>query len=162
MNMKMSFPFKHKVYDTLDDLPKGIKDLMLNAVAQLDYAYAPYSGFQVGAAILLDNDAIITGCNQENASYPLCICAERVALYNVGTQHKSFKIKALAITAFNTKKPLTEACMPCGACRQVIQEFEQRQDAPIPLYLSSKGHYTISVEGINELLPVSFSKSHLL
>ncbi len=160
--MKTTFPFDHKVYDTLEDLPADIKELMLKAIDQLDYAYAPYSGFQVGAAILLDNGEIITGCNQENASYPLCMCGERVALYNVGTRHKKFTIKALAITANNTKKTLTEACMPCGACRQVIQEFEQRQKAPIPLYLSSLGHYTIGLEGVGDLLPVSFSIDHLL
>ena len=160
--MSKTFPFKHDTYQSHNDMPSGIQPLMQKAEEQLDYAYAPYSQFYVGAALLIDNGEIYTGCNQENASYPLCICAERVALYNVGTTHKSFKIIALAITAYNPKKELREPCMPCGACRQVIQEFEHRQKAPIPLYLASKGHYAIGLEGISDLLPVGFSIDSLL
>ncbi len=129
---------------------------------QLDMAYAPYSNFFVGAAALLDNGKIYTGCNQENASYPLCICAERVALYNIGTQEKDFYIQALAITAHNPNKRLDSPCMPCGACRQVIQEFEHRQNRPITLYLTSKNSPIIRINGIESLLPVSFSKNDLL
>ncbi len=160
--MSTTFPFKHETFQSIKDLPSDIQSLMLRAEEQLDYAYAPYSNFYVGSALSLESGEIYTGCNQENASYPLCMCSERVALYNVGTTHKTFKITALAITAYNPKKELTEPCMPCGACRQVIQEFEHRQGAPIPLYLASKGHYIIRLDGITELLPVGFSIDHLL
>ena len=118
--------------------------------------------FYVGAAALYNNGEIALGCNQENASYPLCICAERVALFQIGANNSTFDIKALAITARNPAKPLKEICMPCGACRQVINEFEQRQGRPITLYLTSEGNGVLEVEGISPLLPYSFSKSALL
>lgn len=158
----MSFSFNYKKYNQLTELSKEIQKLILQADIQLGYAYAPYSNFYVGAALLTDDGKLYTGCNQENASYPLCMCAERVALYNIGATEKSFKIKALAITAYNPAKALPDPCMPCGACRQVLQEFEQRQGSPIPLYLTAKESYIIELPGISELLPASFSKDHLL
>ena len=98
--------------------------------------------------------------NQENASYPLCICAERVALYNVGTTLKAFTISALAITARSLNNTLDFACMPCGACRQVIQEFETRQNKKIKLFVTSVDlKEVIEIDGINHILPIAFSKA---
>lgn len=160
--MNEKYNFKCEVFNSLSELPEEITQLMLAARAQMDRAYAPYSKFYVGAALLLENGETYLGCNQENASYPLCICAERVALYNAGANHDSFRIKALAITARNPAKPIKEICMPCGACRQVIREFEERQKAEIPLYLTSDGNHIIKLDGISALLPHSFSKDFLL
>jgi len=143
-------------------LPKNIQDLMNAAERQLSMSYAPYSNFHVGAAVLLENGNIYLGCNQENASYPLCMCAERVALYNMGAQEKDFNILAIAITAHNPAKALKEPVMPCGACRQVIQEFESRQTAPIALYLTSDCEEIMQIVGIEKILPFSFSKEHLI
>ena len=156
------YNFECEVFESLDLLPKDVQHMIALAEDQLNYSYAPYSNFLVGAAAMLDNGEIHTGCNQENASYPLCICAERVALYSVGTNHKSFRIKAMAITAHNTKKPNEDPCMPCGACRQVIQEFEHRQNAPITLYLTGDSGKVLKIEGIKNILPLSFSMNNLL
>lgn len=160
--MSRKYNFKCEVFHSHNELPEEISALMMTARAQLKRAYAPYSKFYVGAAVLLHNGEVYTGCNQENASFPLCICAERVALYNAGTNQDLLQIKALAITAHNPSKKLRDICMPCGACRQVIQEFEQRQNAAIQLYLSGEAEEVVKVDGIATLLPHSFSKDFLL
>ncbi|MBT8234522.1 MAG: cytidine deaminase [Saprospiraceae bacterium] len=160
--MARKYDFECEVFENKSLLDKDIQNLVDIANKQLDTAYAPYSKFLVGAAVLLSNGNIYKGCNQENASYPLCICAERVALFNMGANEKSFKIKALVITASNPSKPLEEVCMPCGACRQVIQEFENRQNGPIPIYLTSEQNEIVKIDGISKILPASFSMRHLL
>ncbi len=159
--MGTPFDFEYEEILALDTLDQDIQELIQKAELQLDLAYAPYSEFYVGAAVLSDSGTIYPGCNQENASYPIGLCAESVALYNLGSYEKAFKIKALAITAHNPHKALSSPCMPCGSCRQVIQEFEMRQNHPITMYLSAKNVGTIKVEGIRHLLPNSFSKDDL-
>lgn len=160
--MSRKYDFDCEVFENISLLSPDIQNLIQIAQEQLKMAYAPYSKFLVGAAILLTKGTIYKGCNQENASYPLCMCAERVALYGMGAIERSFKIKALAITASNPAKPLTEVCMPCGACRQVIQEFEQRQESPISLYLTSENNEIVKINGIKAILPSSFSMKHLI
>ncbi|MBT8189583.1 MAG: cytidine deaminase [Saprospiraceae bacterium] len=159
---KEKYNFECEVFDSIDLLPKEIQQLLAVAEDQLNYSYAPYSNFLVGAAAQLENGEIHAGCNQENASYPLCICAERVALYNVGSRHKDFIITAMAITAHNPRKTLNEPCMPCGACRQVIQEFEQRQNSPMDLYLTGDSGKIIKIAGIKNILPLSFNINNLI
>ncbi len=159
---KEKYNFECEVFESLDLLPKEIQNLLAVAEDQLNYSYAPYSNFLVGAAALIDNGEIFPGCNQENASYPLCMCAERVALYNVGSAHQEFNINTIAITAHNPKKSINEPCMPCGACRQVIQEFEQRQGTAINLFLTGDSGKIIKIEGIKNILPLSFSMNNLL
>lgn len=160
--MKGKYDFECEIFESISLLDKDIQKLIEMATNQLAMAYAPYSKFLVGAALMTEEGDFFLGCNQENASYPLCMCAERVALYSLGALKTHFKIKALAITAKNTKKKLEEICMPCGACRQVIQEFETRQKSTIDLYLTSEGSEIVKVKGISKLLPASFSQHHLL
>lgn len=160
--MARKYDFDCEVFENLTTLSVDIQNLINLSKKQLAMAYAPYSKFLVGAAVLLENGNIYKGCNQENASYPLCLCAERVALFGMGAVEKDFDIKALAITASNPSKPLKEVCMPCGACRQVIQEFEQRQNKPIPIYLTSENNEIVKINGISKILPSSFSIEHLL
>lgn len=155
--------FKHKIYSSTADLPAEIQKLVNRASKQTKYAYAPYSQFFVGAAILMENGKIIGGCNQENVSYPLCICAERVALYTYGAKTIKSKIKAMAVTAKYDLKELKEPCMPCGACRQVIQEYENRQSQPIDIYSTAEGvDQIVYFKGIETILPTAFSQSTLL
>jgi len=160
--MARKYDFECEVFDNSLTLSDDIQNLIRLAKDQLQMAYAPYSKFLVGATVLLENGKIYKGCNQENASYPLCLCAERVALFGMGAVEKNFQIKALAITASNPAKPLKEVCMPCGACRQVIQEFEQRQGKPIPIYLTSEDNEIVKINGISSILPSSFSIQHLI
>jgi len=163
-NRMKAMNFEHTLYKNHKKLPANIAKLIKKANNQTKLAYAPYSNFYVGAALLLDDGKIIVGCNQENASYPLCICAERVALYTYGARyaHKT-KIKAIAVTAHYPTKPLTEPCMPCGACRQVIEEYESRQNRPMDIYVTALGLDTVvKIKGIHKILPAAFQQENLI
>ena len=160
---KLDYSFQHKSFNSMEQLDSTLIKLITMARDMTSKAYAPYSSFHVGAALLLSDGSYIGGCNQENASYPLCICAERVALYTYGAKGVNTHIVALAISANNPNKPLTEPCMPCGACMQVIEEFEQRQNLPIDLYLTANNLDTIiRINGINPILPQAFNRADLI
>jgi len=126
---------KFSIYESTDDLLPSERNLMQKAIKMLDNAYAPYSKFYVGAAVLTTSGNIYVGCNQENASYPLCICGERVALFNAGANEPQEPIKLLAIVCHNPRKKVDQPVSPCGACRQVIAEFELRHSSPYPILL---------------------------
>lgn len=121
-------------------------------------AYAPYSGFCVGAALLLANGEIVTGCNQENAAYPSGLCAERVALFSAGAHYPNVAVKNMAIVAL--KDGQSVAVAPCGACRQVILESLARQASSFPVYLAEK-HKVTKVENAGDLLPLAFGPDSL-
>lgn len=155
--------YEHKVYKKLSLLPVDIQKLVMKAKSMTKRSYAPYSEFYVGAALILENGKVHTGCNQENASYPLCICAERVALYSYGATSAKKKIKAIAISAEHPHKPLSTPCMPCGACRQVIQEYEDRQGKPINIYVTANNlQKVILIKGIDHILPAAFQQDDLI
>lgn len=148
---------------SLEELPEEIQSLFAIAEQQLDNSYAPYSQFNVGAALRLENNEIFYGCNQENASYPLCICGERVALYSAGAQYPHEPITALCISARNNIKKLEIPVSPCGACRQVIKEFQDKTNSPFPIYIKAFGNKEIiRYKNAEDLLPFSFSKQYLL
>ena len=118
-------------------------------------AYAPYSGFQVGAAALLANGEIITGNNQENVAFPSGLCAERTTLFYAHSQYPDEAVKALAIAAYTKGDFLERPISPCGACRQVMLETEMRFKQPIEIILYGKKEILI-VESIKDLLPLAF------
>ena len=160
---RKTIDFKHKVYKGHQSLPEPIQKLVIKAKKMTKRAYAPYSNFQVGAALQLTDGKVFLGCNQENASYPLCMCAERVALYSYGASGKKSPIKSLVITAHNPEKPLSSPCMPCGACRQVIQEYEQRQNKPIDIYVLANNLDSIYlIKGVGNILPAAFNQGYLI
>jgi len=153
--------FTYKVYDNTDQLSSEDRQLVEKAVDQLKNAYAPYSSFHVGAAVrLIDGDEFV-GCNQENASYPLCICGERVALYNAGANKPNVPIEALAITIKNLKARIEKPVSPCGACRQVISEFEYRHKHKIRILLKSDGDEVYEIDSIQDILPMGFNGTFL-
>lgn len=143
------------------DLTAQERLLLDRALKACDMAYAPYSGFQVGVALLLDNSQIIEGANQENAAYPMCICAEPVALSRAKMQYPEATIKWMAIRVKNEARPALEPAAPCGACRQMISEYEGRQDAPIGLLLQGQEGSVYKFNEIAPLLPLSFSGKFL-
>ena len=116
-------------------------------------SYSPYSEFKVGCAILLDNGEIVLGANQENASYPICICAEGITLGAVSTQFPHQKIVAVAIHVSNLEAPVS----PCGLCRQSFLEYEKRMGIPFEYFLVGKKH-TIYFNGIENILPLAFKE----
>lgn len=151
----------YTIYKCIDELPESIQILMKQAVIARSKAYAPYSKFLVGAAILLDDDTIILGNNQENAAYPSGLCAERVAIFSAASNFPNAHFKALAITATAFDKELSEPVAPCGACRQVIAEYEFKQDTPISIYFMRNVGKIIKANSITDLLPLAFDKSFL-
>jgi len=145
-------------YSDLNLLDKTLID---KAVSMTDAAYAPYSGFLVGAAAQLSNGLVLGGCNQENASYPLCMCGERVALYNAAANYPNETVVTIAIVARNPKKKLTQPVSPCGACRQVIAEYESRFGSDIRILLKGETDDVIEFKSIKELLPYGFDDTFL-
>lgn len=150
-----------KLFESVDELPAEVYNLMQSAVEARKRAYAPYSNFNVGAAILLDNGEVITGNNQENASYPSGLCAERTAVYYAGAQFPNAKILKIAICA-GSKTHITQTPIPpCGACRQAISEYEIKQNTPIEIYFMGETGQVAQSHSLKNLLPFMFDKSVL-
>ena len=149
------------VFDQLNELPEPIIRLMQEAKKAREKAYAPYSDFQVGAAILLDNGEVITGSNQENASYPSGLCAERTALYYAGAKFPNAKMISMGITAASNNQNTESPIPPCGACRQAIAEYEIKQDHPIEIYFMGEKGQVFKSDSLSNLLPLVFDRTAL-
>jgi len=150
-----------QVYPSVDALPDDVQKLMQLAHQMREKAYAPYSKFHVGTAILMQNGAIITGNNQENAAYPSGLCAERVAVFQAGAQHPDVPILKMAICAGSLTSITDKPIPPCGACRQSISEYESKQNSSIEIFfMGTKGEVYHS-ESLENLLPLSFDKTVL-
>ncbi|MDR7208152.1 cytidine deaminase [Flavobacterium piscis] len=149
------------VFDSLEELPNDVQDLMTQAVAIRKKAYAPYSQFRVGAALLLDNGKIILGSNQENAAYPSGLCAERVAIFHAGSVHPEAKILKMAITAASDLNQTQAPIPPCGSCRQSIAEYEIKQNTPIEIYFMGEIGSIYQSASLKNLLPFMFDKKFL-
>lgn len=149
------------VFESIDELDSVSKDLMLKAVKARKNAYAPYSKFQVGAAILLANGAIVIGSNQENAAYPSGLCAERVAIFQAGALYPNVEILKIAITATSLNNPVLSPIPPCGACRQSIAEYEIKQEKPIQIYFMGENGEVHLSSSLKNLLPFGFEKKYL-
>ncbi|KAF2326973.1 MAG: cytidine deaminase [Flavobacterium nitrogenifigens] len=149
------------IFDNLNELPADIQDLMTQAVEIRKKAYAPYSKFKVGAALLLDNGKIILGSNQENAAYPSGLCAERTAIFYAGSTYPEAKILKMAITAASDTNQTTAPIPPCGSCRQSIAEYEIKQDTPIEIYFMGEIGEIYKSSSLKNLLPLMFDKKFL-
>ncbi|MCL2511661.1 MAG: cytidine deaminase [Bacteroidales bacterium] len=143
-------------YEKSSELPDKDRLLVERAQQSAKDAYAPYSKFHVGAAVLLGDGAVITGNNQENAAYPSGLCAERVAVFYAMATHPKTAIEAIAITALSDDSQLKIPPFPCGACRQVLAEYEYRQKKPVRFILHAQSGKTVVMEGIDNLLPFPF------
>lgn len=143
-----------------DELPVEYKQLVDEAKQQVYNAYAIYSGFHVGAAVLLENGEIFAGSNQENSAYPSGLCAERVAMFYANASRPNTAVNAIAIAAYTNGNFLSSPITPCGACRQVLLESEMRfeKDMTIILYGTSE---IVVVKNSRQLLPLCFEKSSL-
>lgn len=137
------------------------KDLVNRAKNSLEAAYAPYSGFLVGATVLLGNGEIISGNNQENVAYPSGLCAERVAIFYAGAKFPNVKIKTIAITAVSKKFEIKDVISPCGACRQAIAEYEVKQENDIRILLHNPDDSILIVNSVSDLLPFMFKSKGL-
>ena len=158
---KQKIEIQLEVFETISELPKDIQELMNKAQQARENAYAPYSLFRVGAAILMASGEITIGNNQENAAYPSGLCAERVAIFHTGAIFPNEKISAMAITARSLNKSLSEPIGPCGACRQSMAEYEQKQKSPIAIYFMGETGKIVKVASVMDLLPLGFDAKHL-
>lgn len=143
-----------------EELPEEDRELIQAARAAAQNSYSPYSHFAVGAALRLDNGCIVSGSNQENAAYPSGMCAERTALFYAGARYPGHCVTTLAIAARHPKGWTSAPVPPCGACRQVMLETEQRSGRPMRLLLSGSEQVYV-IAGIRQLLPLQFGQSFL-
>ncbi len=149
------------LFDSVTELPDNVFSLMEKAVDIRKKAYAPYSHFRVGVALLLDNNQIVLGSNQENAAYPSGLCAERVAIFSAGALYPEAKIIKMAITATADHNPTLTPIPPCGACRQSISEYEIKQEQPIEIYFMGESGNVYKSDSLKNLLPLMFDKKLL-
>lgn len=144
-----------------DEMSNNDQILINNAKRILDSAYSPYSGFSVGASVLLDNGKTIEGSNQENVAFPSGLCAERVALFYVGSEYPDSKIKTIAISALSHSFTIEDYISPCGACRQVMAEYEEKQNSKIRVLLHSPNGKVLISKSVEDLLPFIFKSPFL-
>jgi cytidine deaminase len=142
------------------DRPDALQHLIACAIEAGKKAYAPYSDFKVGAAVLLENGEIIVGNNQENAAYPSGLCAERVAVFYAKANYPDVKIKQIAVIAIKEDQLLEPPVSPCGSCRQVLLEYEDQQAKEIQIILGG-AQQTYLIEKTSDLLPLSFTGKQL-
>lgn len=150
-----------EIQKDFDQLDQESKYLVHKAKEATTHSYAPYSKFHVGAALILQDGTVITGANQENAAYPLCMCAERVALYAAAAMHPGKKIMKMAIVAHKKNHKELVPAASCGACRQVMTEFEDRQKVPFEIVMLVAENQWVKCSSAESLLPFLFTKDNL-
>jgi len=158
---KIKIEAELEVYEDFSELPQDVQQLMKEAFAARDSAYAPYSEFHVGAALLLSNGEIVRGSNQENAAYPSGLCAERTAIYYAGANFPDEKLEVMAISATGKRKPSTTPIPPCGACRQAIAEYEVKQKQPVVIYFMGASGKVFKSDSLSNLLPFIFTQEYM-
>lgn len=153
--------FTYYEFQNSEELSNQDQELVKLSREATKSAYAPYSGFYVGAAVILEDGTIIKGNNQENAAYPSGLCAERVAVFSASAVYPNATIKAIAISAYSEEITIDKPISPCGSCRQVILEYEKKQDTPIKIILTGQKGKVIIINSISDLLPLNFTDKDL-
>lgn len=157
---EIQLAFKVKTYQSIEELPESSQKMILLAREAAHRAYAPYSGFRVGASVLLDNGKIVTGNNQENAAYPSGLCAERTALFYASSRYPNTAVRTIAVSTLSSDGLSGGIAKPCGSCRQVMAEYEDVSGKPMEIILDGSSAITV-VNGIDTLLPFRFKKEDL-
>ena len=158
---KLELKITFTEYETEKELSDVEQELLQKAREASDLAYAPYSNFYVGAALLLANGVIVSGNNQENVAYPSGLCAERVAIYAAGAQYPNVAIKTIAVTCKSKQFHVSEPLSPCGACRQAMSEYEMRHESTIRIILAGETGKIRVMDSIADLLPFMFKAEEL-
>ena len=158
---KIKIEAELEVFESVSELSEEIKNLMNKAQQARDKAYAPYSRFMVGAAILLENGEVVCGNNQENAAYPSGLCAERVAIFSAGAQYPTIEISRMCLSVRSLNYEVDRPTPPCGACRQSMAEYEVKQKKPIELYFMGETGKVVKSNSVADLLPLVFDNSYL-
>jgi len=160
MMKKRELSISYLEYQSADELPEADRHLVNEAVSAAAGAYAPYSHFMVGAAILLDDGTVVRGANVENAAFPSGSCAEKTALSYTVANYRDRKATAIAIVALADGKPTSDPVPPCGNCRQMLIEEEQRLNSPLRVILAGESGVII-LENCRSLMPLSFTRTNL-
>jgi cytidine deaminase len=159
--MQQKFEFEYDLLDDSNQLNKADQELLEAAKKATATAFAPYSNFKVGAAARLSSNAIIIGSNQESASFPVGICAERTLLNSVGSQFPNQTINTIAISYEPLGKPSVEPISPCGMCRQSLLDYENRFQSPIKIIMAGMSGKVMVLKSATHLLPFGFDGSIL-
>ncbi len=158
---KNEYTFAYEVYDSIDELKEEDAWLLNEAREVTEHAYAPYSHFQVGAVGKMTNGEIVAGSNQENASFPAGLCAERVLLGSASSLYPGVPIETIAISYQSSNSESNQPISPCGICRQSLQEFETRVNHPIRLILGGMEGKVFVIPDAGMLLPLAFTSKEL-
>jgi cytidine deaminase len=158
---ELKFTSLVREYQGIHELPATDQTLMNAAIDARSRAYAPYSHFHVGAAVLLSDGTIVLGNNQENVAYPSGLCAERTALFAAGANFPGKAIVRIAISASSDDFEVDSPVYPCGACRQVMSEYEQLSKQPMDILMMGKSGKVHAVSGLINILPVAFNADNL-
>ena len=155
------YEFNYTVYENIEELPEEQQWLLSEAREVTGQAYAPYSNFQVGAVAQMVNGEIVAGSNQENASFPVGLCAERVLLASISSLFPKIPIQSIAISYKSINLKSDHPISPCGICRQSLQEFESRVKHPIQLILGGMEGPVYVISSASKLLPLAFTSQEL-
>lgn len=158
---KKSYQLNYTQFEGMDELEVEDKELMLEAKAILETAYAPYSKFKVGCALLLENGKVVLGNNQENAAYPSGMCAERVAIWKASSDYPGIRVMKMAIAIKSSNQVVSRPVSPCGSCRQTLSEYEINQEKPMQVFFTGETGPIIMTESVLDLLPLHFDSSYL-
>jgi cytidine deaminase len=150
-----------QIYESITEMQPADVDLIAEAKQALGKSYSPYSGFRVASAALLANGAIISGANQENASYPVCVCAEVVMLSACSAQYPGIAIQKIAITTHSDTSIGSSPKAPCGQCRQALLEYEKRFNTDMEVIMCGENGQIYTVASVKDLLPLYFSGADL-
>lgn len=154
--MEKIFQFNYTLLDSWKTLSDEHLALVEKAYESMERAYAPYSKFKVGAAAKLSNGTVVLGNNQENIAYPSGLCAERVALFYAGANFPNEEVDVIVIVARGELMPDKQLLSPCGSCRQVMLETENRQTKPMKVILVNQDERTMIINSVQHLLPFGF------
>jgi cytidine deaminase len=158
---EQNFTINYIRYNGIEELDHADQLLCRRAEEAMKTSYSPYSNFRVGTAILLQDGEVVLGSNQENVAYPSGLCAERVALFSIGSSRPDAVIKRMAITAHTEAFAIDKPVTSCGGCLQVMAEYEQRQGSPIEVLFYCLGGAILKVHGVQSLLPFAFVENRL-
>jgi len=161
LKKKETWSFDYLIYEDPFELSLQDQRLLKKAKDSLDNAYAPYSGLRVGAAVILSDNQILTGANQENAAFPISLCAEQIVLNYAGSNYPDKTITTIAVSAKHVRNKIDQPVIPCGGCRQSLSEFEDRQHQPIRVLLQGETGIIFLFNSVKDILPFSFSRTYL-
>ena len=154
--VKKEITIAYEEYSSVEEMTAEDRDLCRSAVEAIDGSYAPYSHFHTGAAVRLSDGTVVKGANQENVAFPSGLCAERTAMFSAGASHPGLCMESIAVAARQDGRLCTEPVMPCGACRQVMMQYQAKSGKPMSVIMISADKIW-KFEKVDDILPLIFN-----